>query len=200
MTLSSETMMKLMAYADGELDGSERAEAEALVARDPQAAEFVASLGALGDVVRAGHEDRVASIESFDVADAVLAKIEGQRPADPPKSRSAGDLVSLEAARERRAQRMKIGAGVVAALAAAAAVVLVARGPSEQPMAKAPPAPAEPSADPGTSAAPAPSLASAGVEVDAVESPGHSVSVFYLPTANELSTSVVVWVDETGEQ
>ena len=34
----------------------------------------------------------------------------------------------------------------------------------------------------------------------AIESAGKSVSVFYLPTANELSTSVVVWVDETGEK
>ncbi len=30
----------------------------------------------------------------------------------------------------------------------------------------------------------------------AIESAGKSVRVFYLPTANELSTSVVVWVDE----
>ena len=34
----------------------------------------------------------------------------------------------------------------------------------------------------------------------AIESAGKSVSVFYLPTSNELSTSVVVWVDETGEK
>jgi hypothetical protein len=40
----------------------------------------------------------------------------------------------------------------------------------------------------------------AGVEVQAFESPGHSVSVFYLPSANELSTSVTVWVDESGEK
>ena len=40
----------------------------------------------------------------------------------------------------------------------------------------------------------------AGVDVSTVNSPGSSVSVFYLPTANELSTSVVVWVDETGEK
>ena len=40
----------------------------------------------------------------------------------------------------------------------------------------------------------------AGVDVSTVNSPGNSVSVFYLPTANELSTSVVVWVDETGEK
>ena len=32
MTLSSETMMKLMAYADGELEGAERAEIEKLLA------------------------------------------------------------------------------------------------------------------------------------------------------------------------
>ena len=38
------------------------------------------------------------------------------------------------------------------------------------------------------------------VEVETVESPGQSVKVFYGPAANELTTSVVIWVDDTGEK
>jgi anti-sigma factor RsiW len=188
VSITSENMQKLMAYADGELEGDERAEAEALLAADPDAQRFVGDLRGLGGVVRLGHEERFAgAIASFDVADAVMARVERETP-DAAVVRPAADIVSLEAAREKRAQRMKLGAGVVAALAAAAAVIVVARGPAEAPLARTP----EP--------VPADSLSGVGIEVDAVESPEHSVSVFYLPRANELGASVVVWVEETGEK
>jgi hypothetical protein len=81
-----------------------------------------------------------------------------------------------------------IGAGIVAAIALAASIFVFAQHHGEEtPMAVAPTPAVQPAnAVPGT-----------GV---AIESAGKSVSVFYLPTANELSTSVVVWVDETGEK
>jgi hypothetical protein len=81
---------------------------------------------------------------------------------------------------------------VVGLLAAAAAVALVVRRPTESPLAgKGPDGPAAEAV--ATSEGP-------GVEVEAVESPGNSVSVFYLPGASDLQANVVVWVDETGEK
>lgn len=218
MSLSSENMMKLMAYVDGELAGTERAEVEKLLSADEDALRFVEQIAGLGTIVSEGHAARAgASIAAFDVADAVIASVK-DAARDPKveegtsKRVSVAPVVALDVARAQRQQRMKIGAGVVAVLAFAAAVFVYAR-PSEAPMASGPATPAatatqapsaNPSPDPNTAqqtaSNAAPSGNGAGVEVSAVESPGHSVSVFYLPTANELSTSVVVWIDETGEK
>lgn len=187
--LESERMMKLMAYADGELEGDERLEVEKLIATDVDAARFVRELGTLGDYVRDGHEDVVAPrIANVDLTSAIMDAV-AKTEIEPAKPAAADNVRSLDA---ERARRRKIGAGVVAALALAVSVLVMARPKDEAPLAKGPAAPA-------TTAAVATNGGS-GVEVEAVESQGHSVSVFYLPSANELSTSVVVWVDETGEK
>ncbi|MBX3192470.1 MAG: hypothetical protein KF819_36100 [Labilithrix sp.] len=188
MSLSSENMMQLMAYADGELEGQELAEAKKLLASEPDAARFVEQIAGLGAVVARGHEAGAGKkVASFDVADAVMAAVEKE----PAKVVS---LASRRAKTEKaESGNLRIGVGIVAALALAASIFLYAR-PQETPMAQGlPQAPSAPqvlaSADPG---------GGPGVSVTAVESPGHSVSVFYLPSANELTTSVVVWVDETS--
>jgi len=49
-------MMKLMAYADGELEGAERAEIEKLVESDEEAARIVNAMLGIGDFVRLGNE------------------------------------------------------------------------------------------------------------------------------------------------
>jgi anti-sigma factor RsiW len=178
-----------MAYADGELEGKEREEVEALLAKDREALLFVSQVGGLGGVVEALHEDaRGKAIASFDVADAVMAKIADEPK--PTKAASTPSVSSLDEARARRASRVKIGAGVVAALALAASIFVVARN-KETPMATSPvPSPTTVASSEGP-----------GVTVEAVEGAGQSVSVYYLPSSNELSTtSVVVWVDETGEK
>jgi anti-sigma factor RsiW len=201
VTLSSETMMKLMAYADGELEGRERLEVEELLATDAAAAEVVVQIAGLGGFVKLGHDDRDAqAIASFDVADAVMAKVKGadaDRTAKVVSISSASSASSALSAR-RSANRTKVIGGAVAALALAASVFLLAR-PGETPMGASPGAGGAVAANPP----PAPVVsdpASPGVEVSAVESPGQTVSVFYLPSGNELTTSVVVWVDETGEK
>ncbi len=209
--LSSETMMKLMAYADGELEDDERLEAEKLLASDIAALQFVEQITGAGNLVGEGYEasKTAKTVAAFDVTDAVMAKVALEKAADraakaeraPPSS----VLSPLELARIKRQQRLKIGGTVVAALALAAAVFVYAR-PSETPMAKGPttlPAPQTTTTQaqaPGTmqAQAPAPAATNGGVDVSLVESAGQNVSVFYLPTANELSTSVVVWVDETA--
>lgn len=207
MTMSSERMMKLMAYADGELEGADKAEVEKLVASDEEAARVVNAMLGLGDFVREGHDAKVAPVvgkhDRVDLTDAIMkavAKAEIE-PAKAETKKAAGNVSSLDAA---RAKKRNVGVGVVAALALAASVFFVMQNkPEEKPMASRPkPVPTQVSPQQMASVE-LPSVnatTSAGVEVEAVESPGHSVSVFYLPTANELSTSVTVWVDETGEK
>jgi anti-sigma factor RsiW len=204
MSLSSENMLKLMAYADGELEGAELTEAEGLLTREPDAARFVEQLGGLGELVALGHEERSGkAIAAFDVADTVMALAK--------EAKATGTVTSIGAARDARkaaaaasGQTAKVGVGIAVALALAASVFLFAQHRADEtPMATGP-APGL-QATPGSPATPASSgggggSGGTGVEVSTVNSPGNSVSVFYLPTANELSTSVVVWVDETGEK
>lgn len=202
MSAATDRMLKLMAYADGELEGAELAEVEGWLVADADAARFTAELAQLGDFVKTGHVQsaKAAAIASFDVAGAVMARVE----AEPEKAEKADDepkapVVSLEARREeaklRQApprRRMQVGMVVAAALALAASVFVFSRNAtnSEQPMARIPVAPVE--------------LASAGpgVDVDVDETPGQSVSVFYVPNETMATTtsSVVVWVDESGGQ
>ncbi len=82
MSLSSDNMMKLMAYADGELEGAERTEAEMLLASSVEAVAFIEQIAGLGELVEQGHEDRLGkTIKAFDVADAVMAAVKNSEPA-----------------------------------------------------------------------------------------------------------------------
>ena len=193
MSVSPDRMMKLMAYADGELDDAEKAEVEKLVETNEEAARIVNAMLGLGDYVREGHESKNAKVVAkVDLTDAIMKKVE----AEP-----ASNVRSLDAA---RAKRRNVGVGVVAALALAASIFFVARDKQdEKPMASKPVPVQTQSAPQQMASGELPAVnasTAAGVEVQAFESPGHSVSVFYLPSANELSTSVTVWVDETGEK
>src|SRR3954468_9744653 len=107
-------MMKLMAYADGELEGAERTEAEMLLASDVDAVTFIEQIAGLGELVELGHEGRLGkTIKAFDIADAVMAEVE---PAKPVK---VAAVASLAAAREKKSSTLKIGGGIAAALALA---------------------------------------------------------------------------------
>jgi hypothetical protein len=191
---SSDQMMKLMAYADGELEGAERDEVERLLEKDADAKAFVSQLGGLGVYIRVGHKRRAKTYPQIDLADAIMAKVETITPEPKKEAKAVAKVSSLDAAREKRASRMKTGAVVAAALALAASIFLMTRQPNEAPMAQSP----------NKTVAPTPNApvvaAHAAIEVNAVESSGQSVSVFYLPSAkDELSTDVVVWVEESGE-
>jgi len=188
---SSDEMMKLMAYADGELDGAERDEVEKLVEKDADAKAFVLQLGGLGVHIRVAHRDRAKNYPRIDLGDAIMAKVETITPDAAPKKQ--GKVSSLDAARAKRAARMKVGAVVAAGLALAASIFLMTRQPTDAPMAQSPNKTVAPVPN-------APVAAHAAIEVNAVESFGQSVSVFYLPSGkDELSTDVVVWVEESGE-
>jgi hypothetical protein len=189
-------MLLLMAFADGELEGEERQKAERILATQPDALRFVEQVGALGDWLQLGHEDRAAgAVARFDVADSVMTV------AKAPKVASVTSLSSTRGQRARElsaagsappSSSLKVGVGIAAALALAASVLVFARHRAEE----------TPMATVATSQAPAVAAGATGtgVDVSAVNSPNNSVSVFYLPGANELSTSVVVWVEETGEK
>jgi hypothetical protein len=214
MSLSSDNMMKLMAYADGELEGAELVEAQKLLASDLDAMRFVEQIAGLGEIVELGHDDRSAkTIAKFDVADAVMALVE--KEAKPARTSGIAKVVSIGARKTGAAKTAKSGnvykiaGGFAAVLALAASVfVFTQHRTDEVPMASGPSAvavvvtPADPAAGNPAPGTPVTSSSSSGtgVDVSTVNSPGNSVSVFYLPTANELSTSVVIWVDETGEK
>jgi uncharacterized membrane protein len=187
MSLSSDNMMKLMAYADGELEGAELEEAQKLLATDPDSVRFVEQIAGLGEIVTRGYDAGAGKTTAkFDVADAVLARLPAVKDSN---------VRSLDAARAKRGSSVKIGAGIAAALALAASVFLFTQHRSDE----APMASNNAAVAPGNAGV-ASGSGGTGVSVSTVDSPGNSVSVFYLPTANELSTSVVVWVDETGEK
>jgi anti-sigma factor RsiW len=130
MSVSPDRMMKLMAYADGELEGSEKAEVEKLVETNEEAARIVNAMLGLGDFVREGHDASATkkTIAKVDLTDAIMKKVEGAEVGKPDTN-----VRSLDAA---RAKRRNVGVGVVAALALAASLFFVARDKQdEKPMA-----------------------------------------------------------------
>lgn len=188
MSSPKERMLQLMAYADGELEGAELEQAQTWLAEDPNAVRLVNDVARLGDLVTLGHgrSEAAKSVASFDIADAVMAKVREE----PKQGTSHGVTSSLDAARERKHRTLRGGATAAGVLALAASVLFMMHRRDEQPMARGP----------ASTTQTAPNLGGGpGVEVDVVEAPGHSVSVFYLPNESSLTTtSVVVWVDETG--
>lgn len=171
--LNEEMMLELMAYADGELEGADKEKIEKLLSTNEVALQFVEQIGGLGDFAKMIHSTRDAkTVEKFDVADQVMAKLDKPEP----------KVVGLEAARAKRKSKVVPIAGVITALALAASVFFFAR-PKETPMSQGPVAVQQ-------------QQESIGVEV---EQTGADVKVFYMPGANEVTTSVVVWVDEEAK-
>src|SRR4051812_25391524 len=107
-TLTSERMLKLMAYVDGELDGIERLEVESWLASDLDALRFANGLAGLGELVTIGHQasSTAKTIATFDIADAVMTAVKDE------KSEKAAPVISLEA---RRQKNLKMGGAVAAA-------------------------------------------------------------------------------------
>ena len=177
MKLASGTMMKLMAYADGELEAADRKEIEALLAKDDEAKKIVAQMRSLGAAVAAVHR----KVPEIDIADAVMAKVKDTKP--EPSEREKTHVVSLA---DRRAQRAKIGVAACAVLALAASIVIWSR-PKETPLAELP----KPVPNAQVAAIP-----EQGIVVEPIDSPGQTVKVIYGPGKDEMQTSVIIWVDE----
>jgi hypothetical protein len=188
MSLSRETMVELMALADGELEGEALARAEKLAADSDEARRVVEAMRApaLGLWLAEGMDVRTAAADG--IADVVMAKIDGAR-------REAGieGVVRLSDSRARRS-RITRGQVAVAAgfLALAATILLYMRNDREgtegvASVASVAPTVALPSAEVQPPAPPASALAqqggepAKGVEVDEIDSPTHDVTVFEIP-------------------
>ncbi len=218
-SLSPDKMMLLMALADGELDGNERAEAEALVATNEEARRVVEALGgpvaeALGDWVATSQVERAVAAGAESIAGTVMQRIaEDARP----------KVSSLDAARARRDARLKASAFVVAVASLAAGVFFYVGSEKAiappAPIASAPVgvSPVSPSAPvtvpmPSPSALataeplfnwgddPAPGAAGPGPEITVESTSSHDVSIFHVPAsigaAMNTPGSVIVWIGD----
>jgi len=200
MSLPQETLLELMALADGELDGEDRDRLERLVASSDEARRVVTAMRspAIGDWLRADLDDRAGAAD--DIADAVMGKLEATSPV------AAGQVASLADARARRASRAQIlGASIGAALALAAGIALFLRagagtGEPQAPVASVVLPPVDVLPNPSSLAALA-QRPSQGVEVDEVDSPSRDISVFEIPlgtgAANAAGpSSVVIMIED----
>jgi anti-sigma factor RsiW len=201
MSLPRETLLELMALADGELEGEAKERADSLAAQNPEARRVVDAMRAQGvrTWLSEAVEQRVRSADG--IADAVMAKL------DP--SAQLGEVRRLSGAPSRVRPRIALAGAVLgSALALAAAVAMyvgstrgrtpVASIPGSRGSGTAPDL--EPSAT--TVGGPEGAAAGRGVEVEEIDSTSR-VSIFEIAAVANASTrsSVVVWIDdEPGEK
>jgi anti-sigma factor RsiW len=208
MSLSKNELVYLMAYADGEVDEDEMPEVEALIAKSEEAQHLMVQQSALRDWVIRDGERRATEGRADLIADAVMAGVEGL---------GGAKVIAIErgrAKRELNQQRMK-EFGALAAIAAAVALFVLWPSEENAPVAERE-VPAVPSASPGTAGSAAPNEEPLGgpsealamvegegevspIDIQAVESPEHQFSIFYVPAAtgtNAHASSVVVWIGE----
>ena len=212
MSLSHDQVLQLMAYADDELVGDERAAVEALIATDDDARCVVAAMrgSAVSEWVARVHEERAVAAGADSIADAVMARVASD-------GGSSANVSSLDAMRERRARQMQTG-GAIVAIAAIAAGVFFYMGSRSGPTH----APSGPLASMASSEAEAvePPVASAEhvdpeqvaqaagtgtVQVNDIDSPSHDVSVYEVPAAAAAANmnsaaSVIIWIGDDSPQ
>jgi hypothetical protein len=215
VSLTKNELLYLMAYADGEVDDDEIPEVEALIAKSEEAKAVMRQQEALRQWTLDAAEGVADKGRASKIADRVMDEIE---------ELGGAKVITLERERARRAlnqQRVK----EFGALAAVAAVVALfffwPSGAPDKPAAvadrgakipnsstaSAPAAtlPHPPASD--SAAAVAAGMEAAepeppGVDIEAVESPQHQFSIFYVPGApnaagaSAQASSVVVWIGE----
>jgi hypothetical protein len=206
VSLTKNELLYLMAYTDGEVDEDELPEVEALIAKSEEAQRILVQQGALRDWVVRDGERRASEGRADRIADAVMASVE---------ELGGANVIALErgrAKRELNRQRVK-EFGALAAIAAAIALFVFWPSPPEGPVAATgkdtvapthePVAPAPPSAAPQPPSSAEAVASAAGeipaIDIQAVESPQHPFSIFYVPAATGESahaSSVVVWIGE----
>lgn len=193
MSLSRETMMELMALADGELQGTDRERVERLVAENSEARSVVDAMRspAIGAWLEEEMAERTAAADG--IAGAVMARLPARAP-----SRARSPVVVISS----------IGAAL--ALAAGVALILRSQGPSNE--THEPVASVElPSVDmqpPPGAMAQQQQRPTQGVEVDEVDSPSRGISVFEIPVAGSGAaaanakgpSSVVIMIDDEGKK
>jgi hypothetical protein len=199
VSLSKDDLLQLMAYADGELDEGEIPGVLALLEKSDEARRILEQHSAVGEWVRASGEEHAVAARADDIAGNVMDRIAQLRGANvtPLDSRT----------KSARTRERVMAFGVVCAAAAAVSLFYLwpfarpattERGPAAGSTESAPLAS-------GSSVPAAPIQVAAaepegeGTDVQAVESPNHPVSIFYMPAAtgpNAHASSVVVWIGE----
>jgi len=205
MSLSHETMLDLMAYADGETDAEVSARIEKLLDESAEARDVVAAMkgpvSAVGEHIAREAEARSVRAGGDSIADAVMAKI------------APANVTSLAAAREKRDGRGRTALVIGAIVAIAAGVVIYARSASDRAPGDSPMASMAPSESVPAQVTSPPAMSSAepleGVmanaeppEVTIKSTTSHDVSVLVVPAvaaaanANGNPASVIVWVGD----
>lgn len=184
--MNEEARIKLMSFHDGELDGAELAEAEALIERDPSARSELARLDVVGELVRGAHGRRALSV---DLADAVIQRVLVEVPARGVVHR----------ARPRWQRYAPVG--VVLAAAAIAGLFLASPRETPGPSAARAPSALAPShvaaVAPQPREEPAKEPAEAGVSIQTVDF-GSTQGAIFLVSAGETET-MVVWTLEDAK-
>jgi hypothetical protein len=214
MSLSRETMIELMALADGELEGPARERAEKLVAESEEAQRVLEAMREPAVGLWLGEAMRARAGAADGIADAVMAEIASQSEGAAARARDEGGVVRLAGPHGRRGTRRRLAAAVAAvggALALAAAVALYARSGADSDGARAPVVSEPPSRTTGQAPGPVRSALvqyrvppAQGVEVDEIDSPSRGVSVFEIPLGSAAAaaatpagpSSVVIWIDD----
>jgi hypothetical protein len=211
MTLSRETVLELMALADGELEGEARDRAERLAVESDEARRLVEGMRTplLGAWLAEMLDERSAAADG--IAGAVMAKIERAKA-------DAGieGVVRLSDARARRSSGVTRGQLAVlgGGLALAATILLYVRADRDTTGVPGPVASVEVPVVPPSAGVRATSSASTalaqqgahptqGVEVDEIDSPAHGVTVFEIPVGGMAAaasggnpSSVVIMIDD----
>lgn len=202
--------LDLMLYADGELEGEERAAVEAYIARVGAGSTKIAQFNLVSSLVRDQALDGAGKADGL--ADAVMAKIAAEDasakeapPRAPIALASAPRALKAQARGERSANDNARGIFALAVVAVAAAAGLMIWGrmdatPQHAPIAistTSPQSPVPPASV--TSATPAPEGDNEpGVEVAAVDFGARMGTIFYVPTKESASnvTTTVVWLND----
>jgi len=217
MSLSKNELLYLMAYADGEVDDDELPEVEALIAKSEEARRVLAQQSALRQWALDAAESSAKRGRADGIADAVMTEIENL---------GGAKVITLERERAKRVLNQQRTKEFGALAAVAAVVALFYFWPSnEAPVPVAdqsaktiaqPPGSAKPQTPPTSPGAagvtgqnpepPAVAVAEPAeepsIDVQAVESPQHPFSIFYVPgvaatgAAGASASSVVVWIGE----
>jgi hypothetical protein len=196
----------LMLYADGELEGEQRAAVEAYLARSAAGKAKVAALNLVSSVVR--EQALGASGKADWIADAVMVKIatEGAASNETPRSKpaaitSAPRALAAQPARDKPANdnSRRIFALAAVAVAAAAGLMLWSRmDPTTSQVGHGPVATSTMAhqQDPSSTDEGGP-----GVEVEAIDFGARMGTIFYVPTEEVASnvTTTVVWLNDDDD-
>jgi negative regulator of sigma E activity len=204
MSLSRDELLQLMAYADGEVDEGELSEVLALLAKSDLARRIVEQHSAVGDWVRSSGEEHAIAARADGIASAVMAQV---------ATLDGAKVVAIQHGRNAPTRERVMAFGVLCAVAASVSLFYLwphasARydaptGPVAVKNVPGAHGPADSAAASGEPTAPVQIAAAEpegqGIDVQAVESPDHAVSIFYVPAATGAhphASSVVVWIGE----